>query len=52
MSTPTDQRLVLDLLETGKIDTSEADWLLEKIGSTSTRRPESRRPPLPPALPQ
>jgi len=39
MQTQTDQRLVLDLLETGKIDTGEADWLLEKIGRPSARRP-------------
>jgi hypothetical protein len=42
MSTPTNQRFVLDLLETGKIDTNEANWLLEKIGGRS-RHPESRR---------
>jgi hypothetical protein len=39
MSTQTDQRLVLDLLETGKIDTSEADWLLDKIGKSIGYRP-------------
>jgi hypothetical protein len=31
MSNQSDQRFVLDLLETGKIDTSEADWLLETL---------------------
>ena len=31
MSTQTNQRFVLDLLENGKIDTGEAEWLLETI---------------------
>ena len=42
MHAQTDQRLVLDLLENGKIDTSEADWLLERIG-----KPAAYRPPTP-----
>jgi hypothetical protein len=38
MSTHTNQRLVLDLLENGKIDTSEAEWLLDTIHDQPPRR--------------
>ncbi len=44
MSNQTDQRLVLDLLETGSIDTSEADWLLDRIGRST--RPAAHAPPI------
>ena len=47
MSNQTDQRLVLDLLETGRIDTSEADWLLDRIGSPSAGQTTARRPATP-----
>ncbi|MBN2043790.1 MAG: hypothetical protein JW757_02120 [Anaerolineales bacterium] len=37
MSTQTNQRFVLDLLETGKIDPGEAEWLLETISDQPLR---------------
>ena len=42
MSTQTNQRFVLDLLENGKIDTSEAEWLLETIHDQPPRRQDRK----------
>jgi hypothetical protein len=45
MSTQTNQQLVLNLLETGKIDINEADWLLERFYDQPIRQPATPYPP-------